>query len=246
MQKSGNQQWICGKRAVKACLENVEREVFKVVVQDDFGDICNLAKRQGIAVDLVRLDWFDRKFPDQVHQKIAACIGNLRQKSLVEIIDEGKNVVILDLVTDPHNVGAILRSAAAFGIGAVIIQNKGSPQENNSIVSKTSSGATELVPLIREINLTRAIEQLKKGGYWCVSLTEQGTEPLDAIDMRGKTALIIGGEGDGIRRLVLENSDFKAYIPNTRRDFSVLNAAQAATIGMYELAKLKKDIGGKK
>ncbi|MDR1032014.1 MAG: 23S rRNA (guanosine(2251)-2'-O)-methyltransferase RlmB [Holosporales bacterium] len=233
-------QWVYGKHAVKACLENPNRKVIKVVAQSQSDSLVDLAKGRGIKVEPAPEGWFDKEFHGQVHQKIAALVECRRPKDLDGMIEEGKNIIILDLITDPHNLGAILRSAAVFGIGGVIVQNKGTPQES-SVISKAASGAAELIPLIRETNLARTIERLKKDGYWCIALTEHGDRPLDSIDMGGRVALIIGGEGDGIRRLILEKSDFKAYIPNTARHFSVLNAAQAATIAMYELAKF----GGK-
>ncbi|MDR1365472.1 MAG: 23S rRNA (guanosine(2251)-2'-O)-methyltransferase RlmB [Holosporales bacterium] len=229
-------QWVYGKHAVKACLANADRKVARVVAQSQSDALLDLAKLRGIKVEPAPEGWFDGEFHGQVHQKIAALVECCRPKDLDDVIEESKSVVILDLITDPHNLGAILRSAAVFGIGGVIVQNKGSPQES-SVISKAASGAAELVSLIRETNLARAIERLKKGGYWCIALTEHGDRPLDSIDMSGKIALIIGGEGDGIRRLILEKSDFKAYIPNTAGHFSVLNAAQAATVAMYELAK---------
>ncbi len=241
MNSENRQYWIFGKHSVTSCLMNKNRTTFKIVLTNSDHEAYSLAHKSNIPIEIVSESWFANKFPNQVHQKTAALVEKCDLPSLEEVLSSGKNLLILDLITDPHNIGAILRSAAVFGIGAVIMQDKGSPNKDNDIISKTSSGAVELVPLLKETNLTRTIEKIKKHDYWCVSLTEHRSQPLNKIDLSGKIALIIGSEGNGIRRLILENSDFLAHIPNTNQNFSTLNAAQAATVGMYELSKYNKN-----
>lgn len=149
-------------------------------------------------------------------------------------------VAVLDHVGDPHNVGAILRSAAVFGCRALVMTDRHAPFESATL-AKSASGALEHVPLIRVTNLAQALRQMQQNGFWTVGLCEEGeaflpdilTNPKLALD---KVALILGAEGEGMRRLTKELCDFKAKLP-TAGSFTTLNVSNAAAIAFYEAFK---------
>ena len=152
-----------------------------------------------------------------VHQGIAALTSPLDDDGIEglcrSLSDTDKAcVVILDQATDPRNVGAVLRSAAAFGASAVIVQDRNGP-EMSGVLAKAASGALETVPLIYQTNLSRAIKALGDVGFWSVGLDGNTDKNLGDLDLSGKITLILGSEGSGLRRLVRENCDHIARIP---------------------------------
>ena len=189
-----------------------------------------------------------------VHQGMILLTDPLPRLSLDEMIlgwekAESQNgaqniaVAVLDQVTDPHNVGAILRSASVFGISAVILPDRHAPQES-AVLAKSASGAVELVPLISTVNLNQALDKLKEAGFWTVGFAGETEQHLHDLDLKGRIALIMGAEGTGMRRLTRENCDFTCKIPMTgleaSNSFAVLdslNVSNAAAIAFYEWAK---------
>jgi 23S rRNA (guanosine2251-2'-O)-methyltransferase len=145
-------------------------------------------------------------------------------------------VLVLDQISDPHNEGAILRTAAAFGVSAVVVQDRNSPPETG-VLAKAASGALDIVPLISVVNISRALDELQKLGFWRVALAADGEGPLkDATKDAGDIALVLGSEGSGIRRLVREHCDTGAFVP-IESAMESLNVSNAAAIALYELRR---------
>ncbi len=175
---------------------------------------------------------------DAVHQGIAMEIDiSDIYKDISELKDTPKNCVIaiLDGVTDPHNFGAIIRTAAAFGIHGIIISDKSSCKITGT-AAKSASGGLNHVSIYIVKNLSQTIEKIQEYGFWVASFCERGDKFLHEINLSGKTCLIFGAEGDGIRRLQKEKSDFIVKLP-TNPNFPTLNVSNAAAVAFYESAK---------
>ncbi|QJE73658.1 23S rRNA (guanosine(2251)-2'-O)-methyltransferase RlmB [Aerophototrophica crusticola] len=190
---------------------------------------------------LVEKDTLDKLLPPgAVHQGVALDCAPLPEVAIEDIVIAAQNdpnalVVVLDQVTDPHNVGAIIRSAAAFGAKAVVVQDRHAPPLTGTL-AKTASGGVEVVPLVRVTNLARAIDELKQAAFWSVGLDEGGARPLHQVDLTGRTAVVLGSEGEGLRRLTAERCDEVAKLP-TGGPVGSLNVSNAAAVALYEVAR---------
>ena len=178
-----------------------------------------------------------------VHQGVVLDAEPLAQPSLDEFLDalpEGAPVAVamLDQVTDPHNVGAVLRSAAAFGIAGVIVQDRHSPPLNGTL-AKAASGALEHVPVIATVNLARALERLKEADFLCAGFDSDATQAFDAgMATAPRAAFVFGAEDKGLRRLVGEGCD-ALYALHAPGKIKSLNISNAAAIVFYEASKMR-------
>ncbi len=242
--------WLYGRHAVAAALANPARRWRRLAIlagheAEAVGLVAAaLAERRGAGEPIAALDRaaLDRLLPEgAVHQGWALQVEPLEAADLDDIlraaaIRQGRAViVVLDQVSDPHNVGAVLRSAAAFGVAAVIVAAHGAPPAAGTL-AKAASGALDRVPLIRAGNLAQALDRLKAAGYWCCGLDESAPAPLATLDLGPRVALVLGSEGGGLRRLVRERCDHLARLP-TRPELPSLNVSNAAAIALYELAR---------
>lgn len=230
-------KWIYGIHSVEAILNNKKRKIRRLCVLKSLVDTFEplVRKRKDINLEVVDKGFFISTFGKNItHQGCAIQVVEDKEIFLEDVVTLEGNapIVILDHITDPHNIGAIIRSCAVFGARAVVVQDAGSP-EVTSVIAKTACGAMELVPLVRVTNIARSMEYLKENGFWCIGLGEDGTDVLSKVDLKGKFAFVIGSEGDGMRRLTRESCDIIARLPSSEQ-FSTLNAAQACTVTLYE------------
>lgn len=231
--------WLYGLHAVQAALANPERR-FRRLVTTEEGE-AQLAQRlprpwaiEPEFADRTRLDQMLGR--DAVHQGVALLCDLLPQLTLEEALQRPGPVLVLDQVTDPRNIGAILRSAAAFGAAVVILQDRHAPEETGSL-AKAASGALETVPLLRAVNLARVIGQLKTADCWVVGLDAEATAALSGPSFSGRrVALVLGAEGEGLRRLTRESCDELAMLPMPG-EMESLNVSAATAVALYELTR---------
>ena len=236
---------LYGRHPVFSALQNPQRQINSLLVtSDNFDELkkaCQEAHRDISLIKIVDRKEIDKILGDDaVHQGFALFCSRLPSYNLEDIIDmtakQNKcHILILDQVTDPQNIGAIIRSAVAFNTTALIMQDKNSPLENGAM-DKAAAGMIEHLPIVRVTNLSRAIEKLKQGGFWTVGMDGYAKTTIDKLDSAGKTAIIMGSEGKGMRRLVEENCDISVRLPISPLTES-LNVATAAAITLYEINK---------
>ena len=238
--RNGGRIWLYGNHAVLAAISNPARRKHRLVLTGDSARYLENARIEApadvVAEVMDRRD-IDRLLPPgAVHQGMALQADPLDPVTLEEVI--GRNgdeqvMVVLDRPNDPRNIGAVLRSAAAFGAAAVIVPDRHAP-EATAALAKAASGALDRVPLIRVTNLARALEQLKAAGFWCAGLAADGGQILSETDWAARTALVLGAEGAGLRRLTEETCDFMVRI-DIDGDADSLNLSAAAAITLYEV-----------
>jgi len=160
----------------------------------------------------------------------------LEDRFLDEVLDgdPARPVVVLDQVTDPHNVGAIMRSALAFGAAAIVTQDRHAPPEGG-VIAKAASGALEKLPWIRVVNLARALEELAEAGYWRIGLTGHTETTLAEALPAGPVAIVLGAEGEGMRHNIETHCDALAKLPISE-EIESLNVSNAAAIALYATA----------
>ena len=221
---------LYGWHTVKAALENPERRFLRLLATENA--IRKLAE-EGVALpvepELVRPGEIDARLgPDAVHQGLFAEAEPLDAPAIAALAPAGL-VLVLDQITDPHNVGAIMRSAAAFAVQAIVTTARHSP-EATGVLAKSASGALEMVPLVTVQNLARGMEELRERGFLLVGLDSEGDSDLADLGLRAPLALVLGAEGKGLRQLTKATCDHLARIdvPGAIKSLNVSNAAALA------------------
>ena len=231
--KAENRPRFWGRHAVAAALANPERDIARIWVTreaaPDFDLPSDVPTSFADAADLGRL------VPkDAPHQGIVAEVERLDDILLADVLDQaedGRPLLILDQVTDPHNVGAILRSAAAFDALALITQDRHAPPESGAL-AKAASGALETVPWVRVVNLARALDDIAAAGFWRIGLAGEAEMSLAEALGPARVALVLGAEGEGMRHNTAQHCDALARLPIGERMES-LNVSNAAAIALY-------------
>ncbi len=227
-----------GRHAVIAALANPERVVRKLWATREA--LASLDIPPVIPIVFAEVTDLARLVPsDAPHQGLVAEVDPLEDIWLGDLLEQGADdqrpLVVLDQVTDPHNVGAILRSAAAFDALGIITQDRHAPPESGT-VARSASGALEVVPWVRVVNLSRALDEIAEAQFWRIGLTGEAPVTLgEAIKGGGKTALVLGAEGEGMRRNTEEHCDVLARLPISINVES-LNVSNAAAIALYAVA----------
>lgn len=230
--------WLYGHHAVAAALANPQRRLRRLILTVE----AEATLAQSLTppwplpperTDRARIDQLLGR--DIAHQGVALLADPLAQPSLASVLERSGPIVVLDQVTDPRNIGAIMRSAAAFGAAAVITQDRNAPEETGSL-AKAASGALETMPLLRAVNIARTLIALKAANVWCVGLDASG-KPLSGPFFAGRrVALVLGAEGEGMRRLTRETCDEIAGL-SIKGAVESLNVSAAAAVALYELTR---------
>lgn len=235
---------IEGKNPVKEALRS-GRPMDKILVARGSGagmrPLLDLARQQGVFVqetDRRKLDSISRT---GAHQGVIAFVSEVAYASLEDIFARAQQkntpvfIVIADGITDPHNLGAIIRSACAAGAHGVIIPKHRSAGIN-AVVAKASAGAVEHIPIVKVTNISKTLEELQSRGVWVVGTALENAVDLYRADLKGNIAVVIGSEGEGMSRLVKEKCDFLVKIPMIG-DLQSLNASVACGVVLYEIVR---------
>lgn len=230
---SPNRPRFWGKHPVAAALDNPERKVIRAWSTQDAAKLMNFP--DDVPVTFADVADLGRLVPnDAPHQGVVIEVAPLEDMWLADLLSEAPEkavLLVLDQVTDPHNVGAIMRSAAAFGAIGIVTQDRHSPIEGG-VLAKAASGALERVPWARVVNLSRALEEIAEAGFWRIGLAGDATGDLkDALGPE-RVALVLGAEGPGMRQNVRDHCDAVARLPISAAVES-LNVSNAAAIALY-------------
>lgn len=232
--------WLYGLHAARAALANRDRVVKRALMSERAAEEIGRGLLGRVRWERVAVDAISRQLPaGSVHQGAALLCEPLPQRDLQQMLSEPRGtrrlVCVLDQVTDPHNAGAILRSAAAFGVSAVVVQDRHAPPESG-VLAKAASGALDTVPYLNVVNIARTLEQLRELGFWRIALANDGDQTLEDAAVAGDMALVLGSEGSGLRRLVRERCDVAGFIP-IEQGMESLNVSNAAAVAFYELRR---------
>lgn len=239
------QEWLYGLHSLDAVIEReperiIELFVLKGRADDRLNNIINQARRFGISIQFCNRNTLDDKVNGEQHQGVVAKAKPakvLDENDLAKIVESSTSpfLLILDGVTDPHNLGACLRTADAAGVDAVIVP-KDKSASLTPIVRKVACGAAEVMPLIQVTNLSRTLKSLQDDGVWVIGTAGEATQSLYSCSIKGPTALVMGAEGKGMRRLTRENCDELVKLPMAG-SVSSLNVSVATGICLYEMQR---------
>jgi 23S rRNA (guanosine2251-2'-O)-methyltransferase len=233
---TGSLFWLWGTHAATAALRNPARKCRKVLASPGTDPaILAIAQKMKVPVEIAEPAVISRVVPrEAVHQGLAVHVYPLEEQDVAGVLETAKRpccLILLDQVTDPHNFGAVIRSAAAFGASAIIVQDRHSPPLSG-VLAKAASGALESVPVVGVTNIARTLEQLGRDGFLRLAFADEATETLETLDLQRDTILVLGSEGEGIRRLTRENCDVSVRLPTTKVMPS-LNVSNAAAVALY-------------
>lgn len=229
--------YIYGSHAVSAAVDNPQRHIKNLYLTENAShELAETLAKRNIQAQISKPQQLASLLPpDAVHQGMVLETKPLPEPDLADLAASGKLLVLLDQVSDPRNVGAILRAAAVFGAGGIILPRRSSPPPSGAL-AKTASGALEVVPLLAVANLARALETLHKAGYMSVGLDERGDTLIGDAPKDRPLAVVMGAEGSGLRRLTREICDMLARLPVANdAGFATLNVATATAVTLYAL-----------
>jgi 23S rRNA (guanosine2251-2'-O)-methyltransferase len=204
-------------------------------------ELLAFASTHGISPERVTNDVLSRQARGGVHQGVVADVDDASEYSVADLVSGARAtplILVLDGIEDPHNLGAILRSADATGVDGVVIQARRSAARS-AVAAKASSGAVAHVKIAEVVNIARALEELKDLGVWTVGLASEASAPYDAVDFSMPTAIVLGAEGPGMRRLVREKCDHMVSIPMQGQVGSV-NVSVAAGVVLFEAVRQRR------
>ena len=235
--------WLYGVHAVAAALGNPARRLRRLVVSEDAQAALAGERKQPWPIQpevtpRERIDQLLGARPGSgiVHQGVALLTDQLAAPPLLDALKRPGPVLVLDQISDPRNIGALMRTAQAFGAAMVITQERNAPEETGAL-AKAASGALELIPLLRIVNIARALIVLKSADVWVVGLDGAATTRLNGAGFAGRrVALVLGSEGEGMRRLTRETCDEIAALAMPG-GMESLNVAAAGAVALYELTR---------
>jgi 23S rRNA (guanosine2251-2'-O)-methyltransferase len=238
--------WLYGTHAVAAALGNPTRRLRRLVITEDAVDALAAERPQPWAIqpEITPRDKIDqllgaRQGSGIVHQGVALLTDQLTPPALLDALRRPGPVLVLDQISDPRNIGALMRTAQAFGAAAVITQDRNAPEETGAL-AKAASGALELIPLLKIVNLSRALIVLKSANIWVVGLDGAAPTPLIGTSFRDRrVALVLGSEGEGLRRLTRETCDEICALAMPG-GMESLNVSAAGAVALYELTRQEK------
>lgn len=228
-----------GRHAVAAALANPDRRIIRIWATRDAATVFDLP--QSVPVTFADVADLGRLVPRGApHQGIVAEVEPLPELALGDLLDGapgGRPLLALDQLTDPHNVGAILRSAAAFDALGIVTQDRHAPSESGAL-AKAASGALEIVPWVRVVNLARALDEIAEAGFWRIGLDGEADMLLADAVGPAHVALVLGAEGEGMRQNVAGHCDALARLPISAKMES-LNVSNAAAVALYAVAQAR-------
>lgn len=232
--------WLYGLHASRSALSNPKRFVRRAILTERAAEEIGPKLLMRLKHEISDMHGVSHILPDgAVHQGIAILCEPLPRVELDTALEQSHGnrriVLVLDQITDPHNAGAILRTAAAYGVNAIVVQDRHSPPESG-VLAKAASGALDLVPIVHVVNIARALDDLGRCEFWRIALVGEGDSPLKDVAHSGDTVLVLGSEGAGIRKLVRERCDVSAYLP-IEPAVDSLNVSNAAAVALYELRR---------
>ena len=233
--------WLYGYHAVLAAIRNPRRAKDRLLATAEGASRIRRDAPEA-APEIVDRGVIEKLLPRAVvHQGIALSVRPIEPATLEQILKEAATdaiILVLDQVTDPQNIGAALRNAAAFGATAVVLTTRHSTSAEATL-AKAASGALDVIPTARVTNLARTLDMLKDAEFWCIGLADTATDRLDAAPFGGRVALVMGAEGSGLRRLTRKHCDMLVSLP-TQPPITSINIAAAAAVALYEISRQRE------